>query len=819
MAFSQIVIPLLAWLVIRGLNSSGDIIAFHPAWHDPVWVVALWAVLRWSDRIAPALETVQRWSYRHYKPILIIPTLSILVFAPGILKLKVLPVFDGELPENNPKVTSYRAYEHLRAEHSFILTIYRKGGVLDLPSMDILRELSEEAERLPGVNRDSILSYRNVRAIVQTGPDEVDIRTLHESLHDIDDPVARELKLTQIVQGHPLAYGRLIDTTQRMAVVQVRYDYAVDRVGLHRQAMKLVEDFGRHYPEYIFGVVGFDILEQQIMMEIIFMAVVLSAVASLIMVILLARSFGVRRSKSWHWKRLSGVAFAMGPLTFYPVIWIMGGLGWAGVGIDTVSAVIPIVFIAVASSYGVHMVYHIGESEEESEVERVIAGSKKVLKALFTSALTTSIGFFTLAPFTVESIRKFGIFAGYGVMLMLLVICLMGPAWCRLWPIPRMNVCEKENGETWAVRAVKRLSIGSIRYPWAVACMLAVIVVFVGSQIPRLQVGSNPTEFLMPGGIFPRTSKQLTDHFGANGAVFVSYSCGEDDCVLDPTQLRNISYLAEYIRSQKGVAFVQSFNEEEQYLNERFADGAGLPESRELAAQLLLAYEMAGSKSQFISDDRRTSFLIAWGDFRQSNTVDALYTNVMKYAVMADFEVSVGSEYVLWSAQTDYIVRGKIISWIQSLCLIVLVGWALFGTIRSGLIISAPLTVATALLLGLMSALGISLDIATTVITSITIGVGADYGIHTYNAYQSIHINEGDQSSRVHQALRSALPPILYDAESNVAGFSVFLLSSLQPVVHCGYMLIISMVVASVGSLIIVPLAIRVMHRESSHAV
>lgn len=814
MAFSQYLIPLFTWLVIRGLNGSGDVLAFHPVWYDPIWVAALWASLRYSDRIEPMLIAVARWSYRHYKPALIIPTITVPIIFIGIFRLQVLPVFDGDLPEDNQKVMGYRAYEKLKGtEHSFVFTVHRDAGVLDDASMQMIKELETAAATLPGVYQDSILSYRTIRTIARGDGDDVDVRKLDRILEDVSDPARRHERMEQLVRTHPLAYGRLIDRSEKMAVIQVRYDYTVDRVALHRNAMRIVKEFDARYPGTDFGVVGFDILEQQVMLEIIFMTVVLSTIAKLITFLLLSRSFGVYRNGVWRWSNLSGVVFTMGPLMFYPNVWVMGGLGWAGIGIDTVSAVIPIVFIVVASSYGIHFVYHVAESKEAEEIDRVLDGMRAVYKALFGSALTTAIGFFTLAPFAVVSIRKFGIFAGIGVMIMLIVIYVMGPAWCRFWPIPR-RAADEEAHETVTVRATRKLAAKGLRYPWIIIACVAALVVFVAREIPGLDVGSNPTEFLKPGGIFPRASALLSERFGANGAIFTAYRCGAPDCVLEPENLRAIDGLARHMEAVDSVAFVQSFAEEERYLNERFADGTGIPDSRDAAEQLLLVYEMAGTQSQFISDDRSTAFLMAWGDYRDSHAVDRLYAETKRYAAGAGMDVAVGSEYVLWSAQTDYIVRGKIVSWVQSLSLIMLGGWAIFGSAIAGVIVSLPLLASTLLLLALMSALSIPLDTATTVITSITIGVSADYGIHVYNTY--LRMPQGDERLRDHLAriIHAAAPPVTYDAESNAIGFSVLILSDLLPLTHCGYMLITSMVVAGVGALLLVPLALRLLHRE-----
>jgi predicted RND superfamily exporter protein len=220
---------------------------------------------------------------------------------------------------------------------------------------------------------------------------------------------------------------------------------------------------------------------------------------------------------------------------------------------------------------------------------------------------------------------------------------------------------------------------------------------------------------------------------------------------------------------------------------------------------------MVGTEAVLVDADRRKLFLNIWGDFERSVDVRDTVAAIRRDAADLDHEIAVGSEFLLWVAQTDYLVAGKIISWLQALLLVVLLAALAYRNLRAPVVIGGAVLLVTLVILGLMAMLRIPLDIASTVITSMTIGVCADFAIHMVDALAEVEA--AGESAAV--AVRRALPPILVDAESNIVGFSTFLLSPLLPVRHAGLMLMISMLLGALAAMLFVPAALRIWPRRN----
>jgi hypothetical protein len=141
--------------------------------------------------------------------------------------------------------------------------------------------------------------------------------------------------------------------------------------------------------------------------------------------------------------------------------------------------------------------------------------------------------------------------------------------------------------------------------------------------------------------------------------------------------------------------------------------------------------------------------------------------------------------------------------------LIFIISSLVFRSAMAGLL--SILTVSVALLLnfGVMGWLGIPLDIATTLISSIAIGIGVDDSIHFILRYKRAIKENGknpDQATVV--TVNSAGRPILNTSLALILGFSALCVASFKPVIYFGSLTALSMLTTTIGALFILPAVI-----------
>jgi hypothetical protein len=120
-----------------------------------------------------------------------------------------------------------------------------------------------------------------------------------------------------------------------------------------------------------------------------------------------------------------------------------------------------------------------------------------------------------------------------------------------------------------------------------------------------------------------------------------------------------------------------------------------------------------------------------------------------------------------------------------------------------------PILFTTLFMFAFLGLTGISLNLFTTTIFSVTIGVGIDYAIHftsVYNQYRK----EGNASElAVTKAYAFSSRPIIANALGFAIGLSVLMLSPLKIHLYVSLLMWVSMVLSSVLSLSFLPTVLR----------
>ncbi len=132
----------------------------------------------------------------------------------------------------------------------------------------------------------------------------------------------------------------------------------------------------------------------------------------------------------------------------------------------------------------------------------------------------------------------------------------------------------------------------------------------------------------------------------------------------------------------------------------------------------------------------------------------------------------------------------------------VLLGVA-FRDWRSGLMVAAPTGVTLLVIYGAMGALGVHLDIGTSMLASLIIGAGVDYGVHLQSSwvagkFEPLHHAAGRAAARTSKAIWT-------NALMVAAGFAVLTLGDARPLRNVGALTAAAMLVAAAMTFLAIP--------------
>ncbi len=164
-----------------------------------------------------------------------------------------------------------------------------------------------------------------------------------------------------------------------------------------------------------------------------------------------------------------------------------------------------------------------------------------------------------------------------------------------------------------------------------------------------------------------------------------------------------------------------------------------------------------------------------------------------------------GGFVALYDDMIGVIVKGEVQSLSLSLLVVAFLVALLFRSFVAGILASITLEFAISFLFGLMGFLGINLDLATAVLSSLMIGVGVDYVIHYMWHYKEKRLLGKSPVEATRTTFTSVGRGIVFNALSVIIGFIVLLISAFLPVRFFGLLVVVTISACLVGAFIVLP--------------
>lgn len=169
------------------------------------------------------------------------------------------------------------------------------------------------------------------------------------------------------------------------------------------------------------------------------------------------------------------------------------------------------------------------------------------------------------------------------------------------------------------------------------------------------------------------------------------------------------------------------------------------------------------------------------------------------------YDIYITGTALAQEAITDLVTKSSIMSVLISLVIVFIIISIAYKSAVAGIFGMIPLGFTVLFNYGLMGLTGIKLDMSTAMVGSIAIGIGIDYTIHFMASYHKFSqtLDCGDEVTK--RSLMSSGKAIIFNALSVAAGFIVLLRSNFNPLMYLGLLISITMLIASIASMTIMP--------------
>jgi len=401
------------------------------------------------------------------------------------------------------------------------------------------------------------------------------------------------------------------------------------------------------------------------------------------------------------------------------------------------------------------------------------------------------------------------------------------------------------------------------------------LAVFTITLIPNIESGTNMLNFFKKNSKIVQDTTLYNDKMGGSGLINVMITKNDGKRILNPSflqkldtfeqeaeqfgQVGKIQTIVPYIKRmnymmnkqtipyqktvQEDVAFDffsdsfgfdQSSIEEEDVVildeeitpfdTETFREIPTDPlkyglESEEdltnLISQYLVLY--SGNLDMVINDTLepdKTNITIMVKDTSVESLTEL--TNFVKiyWSDSDEYEIAIGGGEAISLALTKLVTKSQIYSLVSSLLIVFILLAFLFKSIKMGFIGLIPVAFALMGIFASMSLLSIPLDIITSLLAALAIGIGVDYAIHYISAYRRIERSNGEEAF-FFTIMNTTGRAIMINMISVTLGFAGLIFSRFIPVQQMGILFCISMLFAGISSITVLPIALSLLDKHN----
>jgi len=511
------------------------------------------------------------------------------------------------------------------------------------------------------------------------------------------------------------------------------------------------------------------------------------------------------------------------------LVWTLGALVLDGKALTLGTFVLPPLLLVVGSSYAIHVMARYYEQVDlrAPREELVVRAFLRVWLPLLISAVVTAIGFGSLGVSRITAIRDLGLFAVVGIACLTCTSLGFLPAALELLGTePRTARSGKISPRlTAALTRLGRHAYASRAKILAGAAVLCVAG-FLGAL--AIRVDSDFLYYFDPKAEVRTDAETINREIVGSNPFYIVIEGPSPGFLKRWEVLREIKDLQRFLSGLPGITSSISLVDYMELLESGLnRSGSGdlvidedgnivtapkpksfLEEPKNLEPVLsMIATSPATFKGVVTEDFGETNILVRT-NLSGSRRIEQTLAHIRDWIgahFPAELRVHVTGNLVLISGTTSDIVAGQIKSLSLALGIIFVVLALMFLSARIGFFAILPNVVPIVLFFGMMGWLGILLNLGTSLIAAIALGIAVDSTIH-YMARLNLELRgETDQVAALVRTVRTVGVPIVYTTVALFLGFLTFAFSSFVPIQNFGILTAFTMAAALGANLVLLP--------------
>jgi predicted RND superfamily exporter protein len=431
------------------------------------------------------------------------------------------------------------------------------------------------------------------------------------------------------------------------------------------------------------------------------------------------------------------------------------------------------------------------------------------------TGLTTVIGFGSLITSDMQVIRHFGLFTAFGIAAALFIA--IAPLPLLLTMLPQPKKAAEESFSPFLVRAVRFFTDSAVRgWKRNLALALALLIICIAG-IPKIFIETKPVDFYPRGTDVPREFYFFDAKFNGSTTMDLVVN-GPPGSFAEPQVLAQVDHMraaAEQKFDDGGalLSVVDYLKKANQALHDGDPAHFAIPPTREAVEQIYLLLSGNEHFSDLITPDfssiRMHQQVKAVGS-RNGKRIMATANQIREKHLGPPFESYFAGSNVVWMNMEHYIVRAQLAG-LSGTVLITLLLIFLLRSVKWGLISMIPNIFPIIGIFGVMGWFGVPLNMLTTTIASIAIGLAVDDTVHLM-----LHIRaDTARGMGIDDAIRAAFaktgPAVVSTSCVLALGFWTLCSTAFIPTRQFGALGGLTFVFGMIGELVLLPAVLKLL--------
>ena len=707
---------------------------------------------------------------------------------------KTDPDIRNYIPRSLPSRVTNDSIEKEFGVQDMIIVLFTDSSILTPVDLRQIKEVNKAFSRIEGIGTvNSLYTARKIKG-------EEGMMVVDPLIKKIPETPAETEALKKDILANQFARGVVVSSDMTAAAITGTVNTNVPELVTLSKVDSVI---AAHEGNAKVMTGGLPYIRQHIVEDVNHDAMFLIPIALLMMLVVLKLSLGDWRSVLMPFTVvILSTVFTMGMIPL---------LGWK---FSIIMCLAPIILISVANNYGIYLVSRYQELRGSDlpvggkELIRAITGSLNM--PILFSGLTTVAGLLGLLAHSIIPARQVGILSAAGVTLALVMSLLLIPAFIYLQHKPgKKDRKIRDHSNDLISRALAKVSAVVIRRPGRVLLVSLTITLLIGIGFAFLKIDTNQENFFPHKSPVRKAAELINSKFGGSQTISVMIS-GD---IKDPVLMQKIDGLTQHLNGIEGVGTVFSISDFVREMSKALYEPGEkeydrIPTSTEAIAQMFELYNMSGNPDDFKQlmnfENTKANILV-----RLSNTdhkvVKALEKDIRSYTADFPARVTTGGYAIIMTDFAQQIINGQVWSLAFALLIVFILLAINFRSLKGGLIGSIPLAASIVIQFGFMGLVGIPIDAATALLSSIMVGVGVDFTIQFMWRYNTEFRKGFTRQEAIATTYRTTGRSIFINALSVIVGFSATFFSGFLSIRFFGYLVLLSIGSCLLYAIVFIP--------------